>query len=77
MNAETPGKLSKFQRYRARKKAAGYREVRRWVRDPNSPQFQAEMKAMALYHRNSTEEREINEFIEAMSADVLKGMPPY
>jgi hypothetical protein len=45
MNAEVPGKLSKFQRYRARKTAAGYTEVRRCVRDPNSPRFKAEMEA--------------------------------
>jgi Protein of unknown function (DUF3018) len=75
MNAETPGKLSKFQRYRARKKAAGYKEVRRWVRDPNSPQFKAELEAFCEHQRNSKEEREINDFIEAMTADVLKDIP--
>ena len=32
---------SKFRRYRARKRAAGLREVRMWVPDLLSPQWQA------------------------------------
>ncbi len=77
MNAETPGKLSKFQRYRARKKAQGLKEVRMWVRDPNTPEFKAEMAAFAEWQRNSEEEREINRFAEALLEDALKNLPPY
>lgn len=77
MNAETPGKLSKFQRYRARKRAAGYKEVRLWVRDPNTPQFKAELEAMALYHRESEEEQEFNRFADALADETLKDLPPY
>jgi ferric-dicitrate binding protein FerR (iron transport regulator) len=77
MNAQSHGKLSKFQRYRARKKAAGLKEVRLWVRDPQSPQFKAEMEAFAEWQRNSKSEREAIEFIEAAMADVLKDIPPY
>jgi hypothetical protein len=36
MNAQSPGKLSKFQRYRANKKTLGLKEVRLWVRDTNA-----------------------------------------
>ena len=77
MNAETPGQLSKFQRYRARKKAAGYRELRMWVRDPNAPQVRAQMAAFAEHQRNSVEAREINRFAEAVIGDSLKNLPPY
>jgi Protein of unknown function (DUF3018) len=77
MNTETPGKLSKFQRYRAGKKAAGFKEVRLWVRDPNSPQFKAEMKAFCHWQRNSKDEREAMEFIEAGMAEMMKDIPPY
>ena len=45
MNA--PPRQSKFQAYRARKKAAGLREVRRWVVDTRTPEFQAEAKRQA------------------------------
>jgi Protein of unknown function (DUF3018) len=77
MNAQSPGKLSKFQRYRARKKAAGYKEIRMWVRDPDSPQFKAEMEAMAKHMRESKEDREALEFIESAMGDVIKDIPPF
>jgi hypothetical protein len=76
MNAQTPGKLSKFQRYRASKKAQGLKEVRMWVRDPMSPQVKAEIVAFAQYQRHATEEREIMTFIEAASVDALTDSPP-
>lgn len=75
MNAETPGKLSKFQRYRARKKAAGYKEVRLWVRDPKSPEVQAQLKAFGEWQRKSKEEREIMDFMGAAMAEVMKDVP--
>jgi len=75
MNEQSPGKLSKFQRYRARKKAAGYKELRMWVRDPASPQFKAEMARAAAELRDSEAEREATDFIWAVMEDVMKDAP--
>jgi Protein of unknown function (DUF3018) len=75
MNAETPGKLSKFQRYRARRKAAGFKEVRLWVRDPNTPEFKAEMTRAAIELRGSKSEREALEFIWTAMEDTMKDEP--
>ena len=77
MNAETPGKLIKFQRYRARKKAAGYKQVRLWVRDPTTPEFKAEMDAMARHLRESKEEQDILAFAQALTDEALRDLPPY
>jgi Protein of unknown function (DUF3018) len=77
MNAETPGKLSKFQRYRAKKKAAGLREYRVWARDWDSSEFKAEMERAALELRGRKSESEAMEFIEAAMADAMKDIPPY
>jgi Protein of unknown function (DUF3018) len=41
MNAESPRDQDKFRRYRARKKAAGLKEVRMWLPDVHSPEFKA------------------------------------
>ncbi len=77
MNAETPGHQDKFRRYRARKKAAGLKEVRLWLPDTKSAEFKAQMERFAEYQRTSVEEREAMEFIEGHMAEVLKNIPPY
>ena len=56
MNA--PPKQSKFQAYRARKKAAGLREVRMWVPDLRSPAMQAEARRQAALLDQTEDERE-------------------
>ena len=70
MNAETPGKLSKFQRYRARKKAAGYKEHRVWARDWDSPEFKAEMERAAAYFESLDEKNWVAVFADQCLADV-------
>jgi hypothetical protein len=49
--------------------------VRRWVRDPNSPQVKAELEAMARFHRESRDEQAIMDFTEAAAADAMKDVP--
>jgi Protein of unknown function (DUF3018) len=77
MNAQTPGKLSKFQRYRAKKKASGLKEYRVWARDWDCPEFKAEMERAALELRGRKSEQEAIDFIEASMAEMLNEIPPY
>jgi len=59
---------SKSSAYRARKKAAGFREMRRWVPDTRTPEFKAEAKRQAALLDHSEEEREISAFMVASAA---------
>lgn len=68
MNA--PPKQSKFQAYRARKKAAGLREVRRWVVDTRTPEFQAEAKRQAALLNHSKDEQEANDLMDRLTREV-------
>ena len=61
MNAPPP--QSKFQAYRARKKAAGLREIRMWVPDMRTPEFQAEAKRQAALLDRTEDEREAAEMM--------------
>ena len=56
MNA--PPKQSKFQAYRARKRAAGLREIRLWVPDMRLPEVQAEARRQVAMLDKSEDERE-------------------
>ena len=77
MNAETPKPQDKFRRYRARKKAAGLKELRMWLPDVHSAEFKAEMARAARELNGSQSEREAMDFIEAAMADTMKDIPPY
>lgn len=68
MNA--PPKQSKFQAYRARKKAAGLREVRMWVPDTRSPEFLAEAKRQAALLNHSEDEKEAIAMMERLRQEV-------
>lgn len=68
MNA--PSKQSKFQAYRARKKALGLREVRMWVPDTRSPEFQAEAKRQAALLNHSEDEKEAIAMMERLAREV-------
>ena len=61
MNA--PPRQSKFQAYRARKKAAGLREVRLWVPDMRLPYWRAEATRQAALLDRSDDEREAAEMM--------------
>jgi hypothetical protein len=66
MNDLSPKRTDKFRAYRARKKAAGLREVRMWVPDVNSPEFQQALDAQIERINASEDEREVMIFCEAM-----------
>ncbi|WP_174280569.1 antitoxin MazE family protein [Sphingomonas bacterium] len=68
MNA--PPEQSKFQAYRARKKAAGLREVRMWVPDTRTPEFQAEARRQAALLNHSDDEKEAIALMEALASEV-------
>lgn len=56
--------LTKFQRYRAARKAGGMKLVRVWVPDPHSPGFAAEAKRQAALLADAGEEADALDFIE-------------
>jgi Protein of unknown function (DUF3018) len=64
MNDLSPSRQSKFAAYRARKKAAGLREVRRWVWDVNSPAFIEQLRLEGEVLKNSAGEKEALDFID-------------
>lgn len=66
---------SKFAAYRARKKAAGLREVRRWVWDVNSPAFKEQLRREAEILKNALDENDTLDFIEGVMADTMKDHP--
>ncbi len=53
----------KFSAYRARKRAAGLREVRLWVPDTRSPEFRKEAARQAALLDHSDDEREASEMM--------------
>ncbi len=67
MNA--PPSQSKFQAYRARKKAAGLREVRIWVPDTRTPEFRVEARRQAALLDHSADEREAAETMRQLAAE--------
>ena len=75
MNMEAPKDQDKFRRYRANKKARGLREIRLWVRDPNTPEFKDEMKRAAAELGKSKAEHEAMDFIWATMDDTMKDEP--
>lgn len=70
MNDQTPIKRDKFSDYRARKKAAGLREIRMWVPDTRSPEFLAEAKRQASLLNHSKDEQEAIDVMERLSREV-------
>ncbi len=70
MNDLSPERIDKFRTYRARKKAAGLREVRMWVPDVNAPEFQQALDAQIERINTSEDEREVMIFCEAHAAEV-------
>lgn len=68
MNDLNPKRHDKFRAYRARKKAAGLREVRKWVPDVNSEAFKEASRRESEVLRNAPEEEETMQWVEAMIA---------
>ena len=68
MNA--PPRQSKFQAYRARKKALGLREVRLWIPDTRAPGFAEEAARQAALLDHSEDEREAAEMMDRLRQEV-------
>ena len=56
--------LTKFQRYRAARKAGGMRLVRLWLPDPQAPGFAEEAKRQAMLLTGASEEADALDFID-------------
>ena len=75
MNDLSPKRTDKFKAYRARKKSAGLKEVRRWVWDVNSPEFLAQLQREADILRDTPGEKDALDFIEGVMDDTMKDHP--
>ena len=64
--------MSKHARYRAMKRAEGFKELRLWVPDRDNPDFKARLKRDMEAIRNSESEAEAVAFAEAIT-----DWPPY
>ena len=73
MNA--PPEQSKFQAYRARKRAAGLREIRMWVPDMRLPYWQAEAKRQSALLDHSEDEREAAELMVRLAQEAWDREP--
>lgn len=69
MNDLSPERPDKFRAYRARKKAAGLREIRLWVPDVHAPGFWEQSVREAELLKNHPSEEETSQWIEALIAE--------
>jgi Protein of unknown function (DUF3018) len=69
MNDLSPKRQDKFRAYRARKKAAGLREVRLWVPDTTSAEFREASKRESNALLRSASDEETMRWIEALHAE--------
>ncbi len=65
----SPAQQDKFGAYRARKRAAGLREVRLWVPDVRSPEFRKEAARQAALLDHSDDEREASAMMARFTAE--------
>ena len=65
-----PPRQDKFRTYRARKKAAGLREIRLWVPDVRTSGFLAEARRQAALLDHSADERDAAEMMRRLAVEV-------
>jgi len=70
MNDASPDRHDKFRAYRERKKAKGLREVRLWLPDTRTPEFQEALRKQAEVIRASEEDRRAAEDMQDLSDEV-------
>ena len=75
MNEASPIKLDRNRAFRARKKAAGLREVRLWVPDMRLPGWQAEAKRQSALLDHSEDEREASDMMVRLAQEVWDREP--
>jgi hypothetical protein len=63
----------KMKAYRARKRAAGYRQIQLWVRDTRSPEFKAEARRQSLIAAQVENEDDYWAWADGVQAP----LPPY
>ena len=69
VNDLSPKRQDKFRAYRARKKAAGLRELRMWVPDFRNPEIKAQLDIQIKRINASKDEQEILDWCEAAAAE--------
>ncbi len=69
MTDASPARYDKFRAYRARKKAAGLREVRMWVPDVRLESVRAELARQAALLDRTDDEREAARTMRALAAE--------
>jgi len=76
MNVHT-SKPNKYKAYRQRKKAAGLKQVRIWVLDPDVPGFREAMNAAfeRERHSQSQETRDLRAFLDAAAEETWGTLP--
>lgn len=72
MNDATPIRHDKYRAYRARKKAAGLREVRMWLPDRKTPEFVAEARRQALLADEGEDVRDASDQMERLTAEAWR-----
>ena len=75
MNAASPARQDKFRTYRARKKAAGLREVRLWVPDTNAPGFQDKIDRACRAINASEDSRALQRDLDALAEEAWTDLP--
>ena len=75
MTAASPRKVDKFRRYRERKKAQGLREVRMWIPDARTPEFQKALKRQIAAINGSREDAQIQQELEQAIAEAWNEEP--
>ena len=75
MTDASPARHDKFRAYRARKKAAGLREVRMWLPDTKSPEFIAEARRQAALADDGDDVREASEMMERLTREAWRDLP--
>lgn len=74
MNIHQP-KPDKYKAYRARKKAAGLRQVRIWTLDPEGPGFRESMNAAFACEQANPEARDLQDGCDANAAEIWRDLP--
>ena len=67
MTATAP---DKFQRYRQRRRAAGLKQVRLWVHDPEAPGFAARLSADIARINAAADAADADLWLAGVSADI-------
>ena len=72
MNA--PPRHDKFRAYRARKKAAGLREIRRWGPNIDDPAFRAKLARDMETTSRQEDEQDVMIFLDQATEELWRGL---